>query len=132
MANDAKDPGDSAPDRWGLASAFGLPALLGAVLWLGSPYVTGEKEPWDAEGGYYFFGLLIVGFISGVIRPLSPLVTAAGLVVGQFLALLASGGVGPLIILGPVFLAGYGVLGLVGAWFGCRLRAPPNDKPFGI
>lgn len=132
MAANPSNKPKSALDRWEPATAFALAALIGAVLWAASPWVTGQKEPWDAQGGYYFLGLLVGGFVGAVLRPVSPVVTAAGLVVGQFVAIIATGGAGPLIVFGLLFLSAYGLLGLVGAWLGCRLRAPHDDKPFGI
>lgn len=132
MPDESGRPRQSLLDRWEPATAFALAVSIGAILWAASPYVTGHKEPWDAQGGYYFFGLLIGGFVGTAVRPVSPIVTASGLVVGQFAAIIATGGAGPLILFGLFFLSAYGVLGLVGAWLGYRLRAPPDDKPFGV
>jgi hypothetical protein len=111
------------PRRW---SAFLLGLILGAAIWLLSPWIAGRSEPWDAEGGYYAGALLGTGALGGVLIPLHWPSVALGIFAGQLLVILggvladpASGGLWPL---GVVFLAAYSVLGLVGALLGAVLR----------
>ncbi len=111
-------------------SAFLLGLALGAAIWWLSPVITGRREPWDAEGGYYPGALLLSGILGGLVMPQHWGSVAIGIYAGQAVVLLggvvaapASGGLWPL---GLVFLASYSVLGLVGAGVGTgliRLRA---------
>ena len=99
---------------------------LGAAIWLISPLITGRREPWDAEGGYYIGALLLTGTIGGVLAPHHWLSLVFGIFGGQVLVLLAgvvadpaSGGLWPL---GVLFLGIYSVLALVGALLGAGIR----------
>jgi hypothetical protein len=107
-------------------SAFLLGTALGVAIWLLSPFVTGHREPWDAEGGYYFSALLLAGVLGGLVLPEYWGSLAIGIFAGQAAVLVggvvvepASGGLWPL---GLVFLAFYSVVGLVGAAIGTGLR----------
>jgi hypothetical protein len=111
------------PLRW---AGFLIGVILGAAIWLLSPWITGRSEPWDAESGYYPGALLAAGVIGGLLIPMHWSSVTLGILVGQVLVILggiladpASGGLWPL---GLVFLAGYSVLGLLGALFGAVLR----------
>ena len=111
------------PRRW---SAFLLGLILGAAIWLLSPWITGRSEPWDAEGGYYAGALLATGAFGGLLLPLNWPAVALGIFGGQVLVILggvladpASGSLWPL---GLVFLGVYSALALVGALLGAALR----------
>jgi hypothetical protein len=111
------------PRRW---SAFLLGVILGAAIWLLSPWITGRSEPWDAESGYYSGALLATGVVGGLLLPMHWTSAALGIFGGQALVILggvladpASGGLWPL---GLAFLAAYSVLALVGALLGSALR----------
>lgn len=111
------------PRRW---SAFLLGLILGAAIWMLSPWIAGRSEPWDAEGGYYAGALLGTGALGGILLPRHWPSVALGIFAGQLLVIFggvladpASGGFWPL---GVVFLAVYSVLGLVGALLGAVLR----------
>lgn len=111
------------PRRW---SAFLLGVILGAAIWLLSPWITGRSEPWDTENGYYSGALLATGVLGGLLLPMHWAVLGLGILVGQALVILggvlaepASGGLWPL---GLVFLAAYSILALVGALVGAVLR----------
>jgi hypothetical protein len=111
------------PRRW---SAFLLGLILGAAIWLLSPWITGRSEPWDAENGYYSGTLLLAGAVGGLLIPMHWPSVTLGIFVGQMLVILggvladpASGGLWPL---GLIFLAGYSVLALVGALLGASIR----------
>jgi hypothetical protein len=119
------------PRRW---TAFLIGVILGASIWLLSPWITGRSEPWDAESGYYPGALLLAGAVGGLLVPMHWSSVTLGIVVGQVLVILggvladpASGGLWPL---GLIFLAGYSVLALVGALLGAILRRG-RGKPFG-
>jgi hypothetical protein len=111
------------PRRW---SAFLIGVVLGAAIWLLSPWITGRSEPWDAESGYYPGTLLGAGAVGGLLLPMHWSAVALGIFVGQALVILggvladpASGGLWPL---GLVFLAGYSVVALIGSLLGAVLR----------
>jgi hypothetical protein len=111
------------PRRW---SAFLLGLVLGAAIWLLSPWITGRSEPWDAENAYYPGALLVAGGVGGLLIPMHWTGVTLGIVVGQALVILggvladpASGGLWPL---GLIFLAGYSVLALLGALLGAAIR----------
>jgi hypothetical protein len=107
-------------------AAFALAVACGVGIWLLSPLITGKGEPWDAAGGYYPGALCLSGLTVGFSFPAHPGVVALGIVIGQVLVLLgwvagdATGG--GLWVLGLVFLAGYGVVALVGAVLGATVR----------
>ena len=99
---------------------------IGAAIWLLSPLITGRREPWDAEGGYYAGALLASGLLGGLLLPERSGGLVAGIFVGQVVVLLggvlsdpSSGGLWPL---GVVFLALYSLLALVGATLGSGVR----------
>jgi peptidoglycan/LPS O-acetylase OafA/YrhL len=103
---------------------------LGAAIWLISPLITGRREPWDTEGGYYPVALLAAGVLGGVLAPRQWLSIALGVFGGQAVVLLggvmaepASGGLWPL---GVLFLGLYSVLALLGAGLGASVRRLGN------
>ncbi len=107
-------------------SALMFGCALGVAIWLLSPLIAGRREPWDAEGGYYVGALLIAGVLGGFVVPTHWVSIALGILVGQAVVLVgsavvwpSSGGLWPL---GLVFLAGYAVLGLLGAGIGMGLQ----------
>jgi hypothetical protein len=116
-------------------SAFVLGLALGALIWLLSPVITGRREPWDAEGGYYAGGLLLAGFLGGFVVPRRPIAAAMGILGGQAAVLLggvvaepANGGLWPL---GLAFLAVYSALGLIGAGLGAAVARHLRSRPHG-
>ena len=99
---------------------------IGAAIWLISPLITGRREPWDAEGGYYPGALLGTGFFGGLLLPERAGWFVVGIFLGQILVLLggvlsnpSSGGLWPL---GVGFLALYSLLALLGAALGSGVR----------
>ena len=99
---------------------------LGAAIWLMSPLITGRREPWDAEGGYYAGALLVAGGLGGVLAPRHWLTLVLGVFAGQVVVLLAgvvaepaNAGLWPL---GVLFLAMYSMLALFGAVLGAGMR----------
>jgi hypothetical protein len=111
-----------------LRGRLSLPSglAIGAAIWFLSPLITGRREPWDAEGGYYVGALLSAGLLGGLLLPEYWGRFAAGIFAGQVLVLLggvlsdpSSGGLWPL---GVMFLALYSLLALLGATLGSALR----------
>jgi hypothetical protein len=111
------------PRRW-LAFLLGL--ILGAGIWLLSPWITGRSEPWDAEGAYYVGTLFASGAFGGLLIPHHWLSVAFGIFTGQLLVIiggvLADPSTGALWPLGVVFLGAYTTLALVGALLSAAAR----------
>jgi len=99
-----------------------LSAAAGALIWALSPELAGKKEPWDSDSPYYFASLLVAGAVLGMIGPRYIWAHAAGIVLGQLVYMLVFLPVGPLIVLGVFFLAGYSLLCVGGAAIGSRAR----------
>jgi len=77
--------------------------------------MTGRNEPWDADSPYYFVALAVAGAVSGAVVPKHLWAHYVGAVLGQAAYELAFLKLGPLFILGLVFLAGYSVIFVVSA-----------------
>ena len=87
--------------------AFGASLATGAAIWALSPALTGEVEPWDANTVFLPIAIVIVSLILGFLFPKNPLVSSAGLLLGQVTYILILLPIGPLILVGLVFLLGY-------------------------
>lgn len=105
-----------------------LAAVAGAGIWALSPGVTGHIEPWDAENAYYPATLFVAGLVLGAIGPRALWAHAAGIVLGQLLYMLVFLPIGPLLLLGVVFLAVYSLLTLGGAALGSVFRTTRTSK----
>jgi len=110
------------------ALAFILAAIVSAAIWVLSPLVSGQEEPWDAEGFFYIGSLIALGGISGFSLPKPLWAHYSGSVVGQLSYELIFLPLGPLFILGVGFLLGYSLLFLVGALIGSRVRRSFNAR----
>ncbi len=83
---------------------FSAGVLAGAVIWLASPWLTGEREPWDADGPAYEVYLATVGLIAGAVRPRRSWICPLGVALGQVIGMLAcTERIGPLAPLGLFF-----------------------------
>ena len=112
-----------------LVLAVVLSASLAAVIWALSVPITGYKEPWDAEGPYYYLmGLAIAGAVSGAAIPRHLWAHYVGAVLGQVAYGLAFLKLGPLFIVGLAFLAGYTILFVVAAAIASLLRKSGSDE----
>jgi hypothetical protein len=116
--------------RW---IAFAIAVGTGVLIWAASPRVTGEIEPWDADGFYYVGALILAGLGIGLLAPTRgptdqhATVSLPRIDVGYLLALYAGilGGQlgyavshipgGPLWVLGVGFLAAYSALSVFAA-----------------
>jgi len=102
-------------------------AGLGAVIWAMSPVVVGAVEPWDSESPYYFVSLFIAGGLVGIYQPGNIWAIFIGIVIGQFIYMVIFLPVGPLIVIGMMFLFGYSLLSLFGAFLASRIRGVPKS-----
>lgn len=97
---------------WGLAA--------GVLIWLLSPILGGESEPFD-NWGYYIPALCLSGFVVAVIRGRGWLAIAAGIISGQIVCVILSPSswqAGSMMPVGIMFMIVYGVLPLVFAAIG--------------
>ena|GEM_PF-3540765 len=95
-----------------IAAAF----VLGALIWALSPLVTGQKEPWDSTGSYYFMSLMVAGFIPAVIYPKYFWLCTVVVLIGQESYILATNGLEGIM---AVFFIGFYSMGcFIGAVFG--------------
>ena len=99
-----------------------MSAVLSAAGWALSIPMTGRNEPWDADAPYYFVALAVAGAISGALVPKHLWAHYVGAVLGQAAYELAFLKLGPLFILGLVFLAGYNIIFVVAAAIVASLR----------
>ena len=90
-------------------------AALSATIWALSVPLTGKAEPWDAEWPYYFVALAVAGGVSGAAVRRHLWAHYLGAVLGQVAYELAFLKLGPLFMLGLVFLAGYSLIFLASA-----------------
>ena len=84
------------------AAVFLLSVGLGAGIWLLSPAITGQKEPWDSEGPYYHLALFVAGILPAALVQHRWWRWPIGTLVGQILVTV------PLVLRSP-----FGILG----WF---------------
>jgi hypothetical protein len=100
------------------------------TIWALSMPLTGKTEPWDAESPYYFVALAVAGGVSGAIVRRHLWAHYLGAVLGQVAYELAFLKLGPLFMLGLVFLAGYSLIFLASAALVASFkRDPPGAKP---
>lgn len=102
--------------------AFGVAAGAGALVWAVSPWLSSQREPWDAEFPFYFVALLVAGAIAGGLAPKPLWAHYLGAFIGQLGYELIFLKVGPLFVLGAVFLLGYCLVFLAAAAFAGYLR----------
>jgi len=118
---------------------FGVSVLLGAGIWLLTPYITGKEEAFDAP--YYYRGALVFcGLILGIIEARGFWLWPLGITIGQlavFLSLMS----GPLMKIGVLFIViattivsfAASLVGAVIVLVVIRLKAPsvPNGSENG-
>ena len=103
--------------------AFLVASATAFVVWALSPWFTGYKEPWDAPGVYYYVALLLAGVVSGLTAAKPLWAHYVGSIFGQFLYGLLFLPLGPLAVVGFLFLVMWSLLFLVGAYLGSRIRS---------
>jgi len=104
------------------AIAVIVSASLAAAIWALSIPITGQMEPWDAEGPYYLLALGIAGAVSGALIPKHLWAHYVGAVFGQMAYELVFLQLDPLFILGLAFLASSSVIFLAAAAVVATLR----------
>lgn len=98
-------------------------ALAAGLVWASSPWLVGRLEPWDADGHFYALALLVAGSVAGLLSPRPLWAHYVGAVVGQLAYEALFLRVGPLFVLGVVFLLGYSLVFLLAAGVAANLRA---------
>jgi hypothetical protein len=101
---------------------------MAAAVWALSVPLTGNAEPWDAEGVYYFLALAIAGALSGAIIPKHLLAQYIGAVIGQAAYELVFLKVGALFVLGLAFLMGYSIIFLGAAAVVASFRTRSSNE----
>ena len=107
--------------------ALVVSAASSAAVWALSIPLTGKAEPWDAEFPYYFVALVLAGAISGAVVPKHPWAHYVGAILGQVAYALAFLKLGPLFIVGLVFLVAYSLIFVAAAIVAWLRRDPPNE-----
>lgn len=87
-----------------------ISALAGVSIWLLTPVLTGHREPWDADGSFYIVALVIAGAVAGALAPKPLWAHYVGSFAGQLAYELIFLHVGPLVVIGAVFLLVYGAV----------------------
>ena len=93
-----------------LAVTFTVFTVACGAVWAASPFFTGKSEPWDDDSAYYIVALAAAGFIAGLLSPRPSAVMYVGALLGQLGYMVLFQRVGPLIVLGVLFLLGYSLL----------------------
>jgi hypothetical protein len=96
--------------------------VTSALVWALSPVLTGQPEPWDADGAFYILALAIAGAVAGLLTPRPAWAHYVGAVVGQLGYELVFLRVGPLVVVGALFLLGYSLVFLVTAILAAQVR----------
>jgi len=92
-----------------------ISSIIGALIWFASPYIAGELEPWDSETFYYIGSLFIGGIVLGLYNSEKIWAYAIGVFLGQFIYSLLFLPLGPLILIGILYLAGSSIICFFGA-----------------
>ena len=103
--------------------SFTFCALAGFVIWFASVQLTGHREPWDDDSGFYFWYLLGAGALAVIFVPRHFWACPLGIYVGQavaMLTLLQFGSMAPLGLL--VALPIMSVISLVGWCVGAAIH----------
>jgi hypothetical protein len=98
-------------------------AVASALVWAVSPWLVGHYEPWDAGGLFYVAALAVAGALAGLLAPKPLWAHYLGALIGQSCYEVFILGIGPLFVLGAVFLLGYSIVFVVAAGLAIHLRA---------
>ena len=110
--------------------AFMVAAVTSALVWAASPWLTGQREPWDAEFPFYFLALLVAGAVAGALAPKPLWAHYLGSFIGQLSYEAIFLKLGPLFVLGAMFLLGYCLVFVAAAslmgYIRLRFKNPQN------
>ena len=84
-----------------------ISASASASIWLLTPVLTSHREPWDADGSFYIVALVIAGAVAGAIAPRPLWAHYVGSFAGQLGYEVLFLHIGPLVVVGAVFLVVY-------------------------
>jgi len=106
-----------------------ISASASASIWLLTPLLTSHREPWDAGGSFYIVALVITGAVAGAMAPGPLWAHYVGSFAGQLGYELLFLHVGPLVVIGAVFLLGYciafSMAAALAGWFRGRIFKRP-------
>ncbi len=97
-------------------------ALVGALIWAISPWITGRAEPWDADSPYYLVALLTGGMVLGFTWPKNLWIVFLGIWLGQLAYMALFLPLGPLVVLGVGFSGGFSLVTFAGAALSAAVR----------
>ena len=97
-------------------------AILGALIWILSPLLTGAVMPADEHPNYYTLSLLFVGVVIGILFPKRLKAVFGGVVLGQLIYALIFLPLGSTAGAGIIYVSLYGVLSVAGAIIGSWIR----------
>ena len=92
-----------------------MSSVLGTLVWFASPFITGELEPWDSETFYYIGSLFISGIFLGLYHTEKIWAYAIGIFLGQLIYILVFLPLGPLFLIGILYLAVSSLICYIGA-----------------
>lgn len=92
------------------AATLAFSAAASALIWILSPWLSGRTEPWDAEGPFYLVALTVAGALSGALAPRPLWAHYVGAFAGQIIYELVALRIGPLFVLGALFLLAYSLV----------------------
>ena len=107
--------------------AFLIASATSFAVWVLSPWLTGYQEPWDAPGVYYYVALLLAGMVSGFVTAKPLWAHYVGSILGQLVYGLVFLPLGPLAVVGMLFLMLWSFIFLSGAYLGSRVRTVVFD-----
>lgn len=104
------------------ALTFLISVVASALVWAFSPFLNGYAEPWDADGLSYVGALVVAGLSAGALAPRPLWAHYWGAVVGQLAYEMLFLNIGPLLLIGLVFLLGYSLVFLAAAAMAAYVR----------
>jgi hypothetical protein len=84
-----------------------LGIMMGAAIWIFSPWLTGKIEPWDADQPIWTLSWLVVAILGGLIGHVRGVCLPLGYALGQMLVTIKSVFVGQFGALGWMFIGTY-------------------------
>jgi hypothetical protein len=80
--------------------------LPGIAIWLFSPQLTGQVEPWDADAPIWPLSWLLIAVLGGLVGHLRGICLPLGYALGQMLFTVKAVFVSPFSVLGWMFITG--------------------------